>query len=91
MLAFIRDGVYNLPLPDHWQETLLEVLRIAVLAAISAFITAILRYFNIIGPEQTLDSVSTITVIGKILDAFKYEQNKTKGVSGENNFGLLGF
>lgn len=91
MLNFIRDWVYSLPLPDHWQETLLEALRFAVLAAISAFVTAILRYFNIIGANQTLDSVSSITIIGKMIDAFKYEQNKNKGVSGENNFGLLGF
>jgi len=87
-MVSIRNMVYALPLPDAVHEMILEGLRLAVFAALSALLTFAL------GKVQTLPNpemwVMMLTFLVRLLDKWKYEANKEKKVRGDN-LGLVGF
>ena len=90
-LQKIRDLVYGLKIPKKFQEFLLEVLRVGVVAALSAVIAFLLTKASLLPAQYQPLVIAVLTAIGKALDKYKFVDNSEKKVSGLNNYGLIGF
>jgi hypothetical protein len=90
-LEFIRNWIYAINIPKPVQEFLLEALRIAAIAAVSAVLVFLTSKVTMLPAEWQGIAIMVLTTIGKALDKYKFVDNTDNRVKGPNNFGLIGF
>lgn len=88
-LNFIRTIVYKLPLDKATQELILEALRWAVFAAISAFVSALLDAVAKVEPTSTT-MILTIVLRGVDKWLYAHQKDSDKKAVSNNPTGLLG-
>jgi hypothetical protein len=87
-MSKIRDMVYALPIPAAVHEMILEGLRLALFAALSALLTFAIGKVSILpNPEMWM---MVFTFLGRMLDKWKYESAKELKIKGANT-GVAGF
>lgn len=88
-MKFIRDIVYKIPVSPAIQEGILEALRLGVIVFLSTLLTALINYFKTLPNYELV--VLFLTILGRYLDKWKFESNKSREVEGAENTGLVGF
>jgi len=88
-MKFIRTAIYRIPVSPALQETILEALRLAVIAFVSTFVTILINYVKTLPNPEIW--IMILTLILRSLDKYKYIGNKENKVPGEKNLGLVGF
>ena len=88
---FVRDFVYALPVSKALQEVILSLIRIALVAAVSAVLAALPNIIKTMPTEWQLIATAILTVIGIEWDKYKFIVNTENRVKGVNNYGLIGY
>lgn len=89
MLEFVRNWIYKLPVPPAVQEAILEALRLATLAFVSTIVTVLIDKVQSF-PNAELWTF-LLTMVLRVLDKYKHEENKETFKAKDFNGGLVGF
>ncbi len=86
MLGFLRKLVYKVPVSKAVQEAALEIIRLAVMAGISAVVASLVASVSAVEPTM----VTILLLAGlRSTDKWLYVRQKENGTTGTPN-GLLG-
>ena len=89
MLEFIRKLIYKIPVSKAFQEAILSVLRLAVIAFVSTVLTEVTKLVTTLPHPEIW--IMALTAIGSAWDKYVYATKKEEKVKGADNLGLVGF
>jgi len=89
MLEFIRKLIYKIPVSKAFQEAILSILRLALIAFVSTILTELANFVKTLPNPEIW--ILVLTTIGSAWDKYVYTAKKEDKVKGADNLGLVGF